>query len=129
MFRSKGSGCFQLTNFTIALLLESLLYLETGKRWQPSVSFGSISKLESWQISVQTFSRLSFEMSFGIPDNSILLRRLYCSDLAWLFQGWWFANLINLTSHVGKLDLVFKIKFLGFWIYVLPQRMFLLVNC
>ena len=33
-FRSKASGCFLLTNFMTILLLESLLYQETGKRWQ-----------------------------------------------------------------------------------------------
>ena len=78
--------CFLLTNFTITLLLDSLLYLETGKQWQPSMSFGSISKPESWQMSITTFSRLFSGISFGIPDNSVLLRRLYCSDLARFFS-------------------------------------------
>ena len=87
LFLSIASGCFLLTNFTITLLLESLLYLEAGKRWHPSMSFGSISKSKSWQMSITTFSRLSSGVSFGIPDDSILFSRLYCSDLAWLFSS------------------------------------------
>ena len=78
--------CFLLTNFTITLLLDSLLYLETGKQWQPSMSFGSISKPELWQMSIKTFSRLFSGISFRIPDNSMLLCWLYCSDLAWFFS-------------------------------------------
>ena len=85
LFLSIASGCFVSTNFNITLLLESLLNLETGKRWNPSMSFGSTSTSESWQMSIKTFSRLFSGISFGIPDNSILLHRLYCSDLAWLF--------------------------------------------
>ena len=84
LFLSIASGCFLLTNFTITLLLESLLYLENGKRWHPAMSFGSICTSKSWKMPITTFSRLSSGISFGIPDNSVLLRRLYCSDLAWL---------------------------------------------
>ena len=47
--------------------------------------FGSISTSESWLMSITTFSRLSSGISFGIPDNSMLLRQLYCSGLDWLF--------------------------------------------
>ena len=43
LFLSIASGGFLLTNFTVTLLLESLLYLEIGKRWHPSTSSGSIS--------------------------------------------------------------------------------------
>ena len=86
LFCSKPSGCFLLTNFTITLLLGSLLCLETGKWWQPSMSFCSLSKLESWQMSIKTFSRLSSSVSFGIPDNSVLLHWMYCSHLAWFFS-------------------------------------------
>ena len=86
LFLSIASGCFLLMNFTITFLLESLLHLETGKRWYPSMSFGSISTSEPWQMSVTTFSRLSSGISLGIPDNSILLCWLYCSALAWLFS-------------------------------------------
>ena len=82
LFLKIASRCFLFMNFTITLLLESLLYLEAGKRWHPSMSFGSISTSESWQMPITTFSRLSSGISFGIPDNSILLRRLYRSDLA-----------------------------------------------
>ena len=73
LFLSIASGCFLLTNFTITLVLESLLYLETSKQWHPSMSFGSISKSELWQMSNTTFFRLSSDISFGIPDNSKLL--------------------------------------------------------
>ena len=86
LFLSIASGCFLLTNFTITLVLESLLYLEASKQWHSSISFGSISKSELWQMSDTTFFRLSSGISFGIPDNSKLLCHLYCSDLAWLFS-------------------------------------------
>ena len=82
LLHSKTSGCFLLTNFMMTLLLGSLLYQETGKQWLPSMSFGSISKPESWQMSTTTVSRLISGISFGIPDSSMLLQRLYCSDLA-----------------------------------------------
>ena len=39
LFRGKDSGCFLLTKFTVTLLLESLVYLEAGKRWYPSMFF------------------------------------------------------------------------------------------
>ena len=84
--RSKASGCFLLTNFIITLPLESILYLKTGIRLQPSLPFDSISKREWWQMSITTFSRLSSGILFGIPDNSMLLRRLHCSDLDWYFS-------------------------------------------
>ena len=86
LFHNKASGCFLLTNFTITLLVESLRYLETGKQWHPSMSFGSISKPESWQMSITTFSRLSSGISFRILHNSMLLHWLYCSDLASFFS-------------------------------------------
>ena len=86
LFHSKGSRCFLLTDFTITPLLESPIFLETGKQWQPSMSFGSISKLESWQMSIKTFSRFFSGISFGIPDNSVLLHQLYCSSLARFFS-------------------------------------------
>ena len=69
----------------MTLLLESLLYLENGKRWHPSMSFRSISTSESWQMSITTFSRLSSGISFGIPDNSILLHRLVLLGLGLTF--------------------------------------------
>ena len=50
------------------------------------MSFGLISKSELCRMSVTTFSKLSSGISFRIPDNSILLCQLYCSDLAWLFS-------------------------------------------
>ena len=37
-------------------------------------------------MSITTFSRLLSGISFGIPDNSMLLRWLYCFDLAWFFS-------------------------------------------
>ena len=39
------------------------------------MSFGSIFKPELWQMSITTFSNLSSGILFGIPDNSVLLRR------------------------------------------------------
>ena len=59
-----------------------LLFLEIGKQQQPLMSCGSISKQESWQMSIKTLSKLFSGISFGIPDNSILLCWLYCSDMA-----------------------------------------------
>ena len=50
------------------------------------MSFSLISKSELCQMSITTFSRLISGISFRIPDNSILLCQLYCSDLAWLFS-------------------------------------------
>ena len=71
--------CFLLTNFTITLLLDSLLYLETGKRWQPSMSFGSISKPKSWQMSITTFSRLFYQINIFelVFINSFILNRQF----------------------------------------------------
>ena len=86
LFLSIASGCFLLMNFTITILLESLLYLEASKQWHPSMSFGSISKSKSWQMSITTLSRLSSGISFRTPDSSILLHWLYCWDLAWLLS-------------------------------------------
>ena len=37
-------------------------------------------------MSITTFSKWFSGMSFRIPDNSILLHQLYCSDLAWIFS-------------------------------------------
>lgn len=88
LFRSKVLWCFMLTNFMITLLLESLLFLDIGRLWQPSISLGSISKPESGQMSITTFSKSLSGISFRIPDNLTLLRLLHCSDLAWFFPEW-----------------------------------------
>ena len=37
-------------------------------------------------MTITTISKLSSGISFGIPDNSMLILRLYCSGLAWYFS-------------------------------------------
>ena len=83
---SNDSECLRLTNLTITLLLSSRLYLETGRRWQPSMPLWSTSTPDSRQIFIILLSSWLSGISFGILLNSTLFLLLYCSDLACFFS-------------------------------------------
>ena len=83
---NKASAYFRLTNLTITLLSWPLLFLERGSRWQPSISLASTSIPDSLQMLITVFSKSSSQILFGMPDNSTLFLRLYCSPFAWFFS-------------------------------------------
>ena len=83
---SNDSECFRFRKVRITLLLSLRLYLEAGRRWQPSMSFWSTSTPDSRQIYVTLSSNWLSGISFGILLNSTLFLLLYCSDLACFFS-------------------------------------------
>ena len=78
--KSNASVCFLFINLMITLFLSPRLYLETGRRGQPSMSLWSTSTPDSQQICITSFSNWLSGISLGILLNSTLFLLLYCSD-------------------------------------------------